>query len=380
MKQVITALFLFAAIAAAQAQDGNNICVWNGIQNYNQQAGPEELERAMKCSDEAIVNESTSGKWKTWFYRGQAYTLVFMDKVLKPKYGSSSMEATKAWKKLYEINDPKFKEWEEACKYIMPLATNIFNEGVDLYQQKNYAQAFQFFYGIKDINSVLVGKGQKPNIDLAVALKNAAICAENSGNTEGAMNVYKDWLAIAPDAAAYRNLALAYKKQNKNDEAKKSIDEGLTKFPKDPNLLVEKINFFLSDTMYTEALAFVNNLLEVEPKNDGALFIKGLAYEKIGNEDSVVYYYLKSTEINPKSIKPWNNLGALYMAKANALVEQMNKLGNSTEDQKKYDALTVKRKEWYTKAKPYLDKAHEIDPTDAVINRVLKKIELDTAK
>ena len=380
MKQLVTGLFLFAAIAVANAQDGNNICVWNGINNYNQQAGGEELERAMKCSDEAIVNESTAGKWKTWYYRGQLYTLVFIDKALKVKYGNAAFEATKAFKKLYEINDPKFKEWEDAYKYIMPLATNVFNEGVDLYQQKNYAQAFQFFYGIKDINAILVGKGQKANIELTVALKNAAICAENSGNSEGAMNVYKDWLAISPDAAAYRNLGLAYKKQGKIDEAKKTIDEGLTKFPKDANLLVEKINFFLEGSQYTEALIYVNNLLEVEPNNDGALFIKGLAYEKIGNEDSVVYYYTRTSEINPKNIKPWNNLGAIYVAKANALVEPMNKLGNSAEDLKKYDGLKKQRREFYLKAKPYLDRAHQLEPDDAQINRVLKQVELYTTE
>ncbi len=380
MKQLTLALFLMAAVAVANAQDGNNICVWNGVNNYNQQAGPEELEHAMKCSDEAIVNESTSGKWKTWYYRGQLYTLIFMDKTLKPKYGTSAFEAIKAFKKLFEINDPKFKEWDEAYKFIMPLATNTFNEAVDLYQQKNYAQAFQYFYAIKDINAILVGKSQKPNIDLTVALKNAAICAENAGDVAGAMNVYKDWLAIAPDAAAYRNLALSYKKQGKGDDAKRTVDEGLAKFPKDANLLVEKINFFLETTQYTEALTYVNNLLEVEPNNDGALFIKGLAYEKIGNEDSVIYYYVKASDINPKNIKTYNNLGALYVAKANALVEPMNKLGNSAEDMKKYDALKKQRREWYLKAKPYLDKAHEIDPSDAQINRVLKQVELYTAE
>lgn len=128
---------------------------------------------------------------------------------------------------------------------------------------------------------MLVGKGQKPNIDLTVALKNAAICAENAGDVAGAMSVYQDWLAIAPDAAAYRNLAVSYKKQGKADDAKRTVDEGLAKFPKDANLLVEKINFFLETTQYTEALTYVNNLLEVEPNNDGALFIKGLAYEKL---------------------------------------------------------------------------------------------------
>ena len=265
-------------------------------------------------------------------------------------------------------------------KYLLPLATNTFNTAVDNYQAKNYAQAFQYFYAIKDINAIIEGKGKKANIELAVALKNAAICAENANDNAGAISVYKDWLAIAPDAMAYRSYAVALKKAGKADESKKTVDEGLAKFPKDANLLVEKINVYLEGAQYPEALAYVNNLLEVEPKNDGAMFIKGLAYEKIGNEDSVIYYYTKSAEINPKNIKPWNNLGAIYVNKANALVEQMNKLGNTAADIKQYDELKKKRKDLYVLAKPYLLKAKEIDPNDAQINRTLKQVELYTAE
>jgi len=146
----------------------------------------------------------------------------------------------------------------------------------------------------------------------------------------GAISVYKDWLAVAPDAIAYRSYAVALKKSGKAEESKAMVTEGLAKYPKDANLLVEKINVYLEGAQYPEALAYVNNLLDVEPNNDGALFIKGLAYEKIGNEDSVVYYYTKAAEINPKNIKPWNNLGALNVNKANRMVKEMNKLANTS--------------------------------------------------
>jgi tetratricopeptide (TPR) repeat protein len=380
MKKLTLALLVTSLSISAFAQDGNNICVWNAMNTYNSGGGPNDLERGIKCSDDASVHENTMPKSKTWFYRGELYTLAFIDTVLREKYPTAAFEAIKAFKKLNDLSDPKFKEWEEVNKYMLPLATNVFNRAVDFYQDKNYAQAFQYFYAIKDINAVLTAKGKTANIDLAVALKNAAISAENAGDTEGAINVYKDWLALAPDPVAYRNLAVAYKKQGKGEESKKTVDEGLSKFPKDANLLVEKINVFLEGAQYTDALTYVNNLLEVEPKNDGALFIKGLAYEKIGNEDSVVYYYLKSAEINPKNVKPWNNLGAIYVAKANALVEPMNKLGNTAADIKKYNEMKAERRGYYLKAKPYLDKAHEIDPNDAQINRVLKQVELYTAE
>jgi len=141
-----TLLFLIAGITITlNAQDGNNICAWNAMNTYNSGGGPEDLERGIKCTDEAAVNDATSAKSKTWFYRGQLYTLVAQDKTLSPKYGTAVFEAIKAFKKLYELNDPKFKDWEEVFKYLMPLATNTFKTAVNNYQTKNYAQALQFF-------------------------------------------------------------------------------------------------------------------------------------------------------------------------------------------------------------------------------------------
>ncbi|MFM2305775.1 MAG: hypothetical protein RLZZ367_444 [Bacteroidota bacterium] len=334
----------------------------------------------MKCSDDASVHESTVNKSKTWFYRGQIYTLTFQDKSLKSKYPNAAFEAIKAFKKLYELNDPKFRDWEDVYKYLIPLATQTFNEGVERFQAKDYANAAKLFYSVKDINAVITGKGKTPNIELPIALKNAAIAAENAGDVAMAIEIYKDWLAIAPDAMAYRSYSQALKKQGKTDESKQVLEEAIKKYPKDATLLVDKINTYLENAQYQDALTYVNNLIEVEPKNDGAYFIKGLAYEKIGNEDSVVYYYTKTAEINPANIKPWNNLGALYVNKANTMLEDMNKLGNSSADIKKYEELKKQRKELYLKAKPYLEKAKAIEPNDPQINKTLKQIELYTTE
>lgn len=380
MKQIIVCLLMAVAFETAYSQEGNNICVWNAMNTYNTGGGPEELEGAIKCADEAAANEVTSLKSKTWLYRGQLFSLISVDKVLKSKYPTAPLEGIKAFKKILDLADPKFRDWEEVYKHLVSLGSNSFNSGIDAFQSKNYADAYTYFYAIKDANAIWKGKGKEPNIDLATALKNAALSAENAGNNEAALNVYKEWIAIAPEAPAYRNYALLLKKTGQKEEAKKLIDEAIAKYPKDANLLVEKINFFLDGEKYTEALGFVNNLLEVEPNNAGALFIKAIAYEKLNNEDSVVYYYTRAGEANPKNKDPWINLGALYVNKANTMVETMNKLGSGAEDVKKYNELKKQRRELYLKAKPYLEKAKTIAPDDAQVTRTLKQIEMYTAE
>ena len=374
MKKIALAVVLLTAISITYAQEGNNICVWNALSTYTEGGSAEDLERAVKCTDEAITNESTMNKSKTWFYRGKFYRTVFQDTVLRKKYGNAPFEATKAFKKLYELADPKFKDWDEVYSNLLVLGTLTFNEGVDQYQKRNYAQAYQYFYAIKDIDAVIVGKGKVATIDLGSALKNAALSAENAGDKKGALNVYKDWLAAAPNPTVYQRYGQALKATGDTIQAKAIIDSGLSKYPKDANLLVEKINFFLEAGKYTEALVFVNNLLEVEPKNDGALFIKGLAYDRLGKEDSVIYYYNKAIEVNPKSTNSYINLAAVYVNKAKDIATEMNKLGNSSADIKKYDEMKGQIKALYIIAKPYLDKAKELDPKDIQVTRTLTQI------
>src|ERR1019366_2136687 len=162
-------------------------------------------------------------------------------------------------------------------------------------------------------------------------------------------------------------------------EARKLIDEGVAKYPKNANILVQKINFYLDAQQYAEALTYVNNLLEVEPKNDGALFVKGQAFDKMGKEDSVVYYLSKAIEVNPKNTDAMINLAAVYVNKGKPLIEEMNKLGNSAADIKRYDELKKRCKELYTTAKPYLVKAQSIKPDIAEVNRTLKQIDASMA-
>ena len=182
------------------------------------------------------------------------------------------------------------------------------------------------------------------------------------------------------DTATYVKLGSFLKKAGKKDDAMKIIDEGLQKYPKDANLLIEKLNFYLDEQKYVEGLNYLNSLLEVNPNNGEALFIKGLAYEneKIRNEDSIVFYYNRTIEVNPNSSKAWNNLGAYYVSQANKLNSEIDKLGNSSADSKKYDEIKLKQKELLLKAKPYFVKAKELSPNDQLIERNLKQIELKT--
>ena len=84
--------------------------------------------------------------------------------------------------------------------------------------------------------------------------------------------------------------------------------------------------------------------------------------------------YLKATELNVKNLNAWNNLGSSYVDEANAIIKEMNVLGSSAADSKKYEELNVKKVAAFTKAKPFIEKALSLDPANDQLKRVMMKI------
>lgn len=388
MKKLLTVLTIAGALQMANAQDGNNICVWNAMNTYNSGGGPSDLEGGIKCSDLAAVNESTVGKWKTWFYRGQLYTLAFQDTVVRAKYPTAGIEAANAFKKLGEINDPKFKEWEDANRYANGLAVNLYNVAADAFQSRNYTLAGQYFYLVKELGTVVNAHKGSVNVNPYAALKNAVTSYDNAGNVAQAQIYMEELYKSQPDSVANLKYLLYVTKKAVSDPnlaANKAANqerldalliEGLAKYPKDASFLSEKINSFLSKDDFPGALNYVNALIESDPKNSEAYVIKGLAYDKMGKKDSVIIAYQQALAINPNNVTANNNLGKAYIDEANVLIEQMNKLGSSDADNKKYAALKAQTADIYKKGFPFIEKAHELDPKDASIERSYKQIKL----
>ena len=60
--------------------------------------------------------------------------------------------------------------------------------------------------------------------------------------------------------------------------------------------------------------------------------------------------------------------------------KQMNDLGSTKADAKKYEELEVVRNAIFIQAKPYLEKALSIHPDDSKVKNTLNVIELRTKK
>ena len=78
--------------------------------------------------------------------------------------------------------------------------------------------------------------------------------------------------------------------------------------------------------------------------------------------------------LKPDYYNAYLNLADLKLKPDAAIVKEINSLGTSDKDLKKYEALKVKRQKLFTEALPILEKAHELNPEDETVKTNLLSV------
>lgn len=159
-----------------------------------------------------------------------------------------------------------------------------------------------------------------------------------------------------------RYMALIYSNQDKGAKALELIEEAKTYNPEDIQLVIAEARAYLSldqKDKIKPLLEGSNSLLKNDAQN---LMNFGIFAMEIGENDMAMDYFERTIKVNPKYAGAYLNIGNLIVSQEEAIVEQMNKLGNSAADNAKYDELRDKKTQVLMDAIPYLEKSFELEP------------------
>jgi hypothetical protein len=67
-------------------------------------------------------------------------------------------------------------------------------------------------------------------------------------------------------------------------------------------------------------------------------------------------------------------LAALKLENEKVIIDEMNKLGTSTKDMKRYEVLKTQREDLFKSTIPYLQKAVELDPINIDVSKTLLNV------
>ena len=169
----------------------------------------------------------------------------------------------------------------------------------------------------------------------------------------------------------YKNLALILVQKGRSEDAKKAIADARKANPDDSSLILTEANLYLESKDFDTYKKLVGEALQKDPNNADLVFNLGVLSANAKNSADAEKYYLKAIEINPKYTNAYLNLAALKLEAEKPIIDEMNKLGTSAKDMKRYDVLKGQRENVFKEVIPYLKKANELDPKNEDVSKTL---------
>ncbi len=165
----------------------------------------------------------------------------------------------------------------------------------------------------------------------------------------------------------YKNTALILVQQNKIDEAKAAIAAARKENPDDTSLMMTEADLYLQLEDYDSYKKIVGEVLQQNPNDADLTFNLGVISMQAEQNKEAEAYFKKAIEIDPTYLNAYINLAGLILRGDQKLVDEMNNLGTTAADNKRYDQLKKQRVEMFTKALPYLEKAHALDASNELV-------------
>ena len=322
------------------------------------------LSLAAGAFQELIEVEKASGKSK---YTAQA-TKSVMDikyKLINEAIADSKSDKHEvAAKKLY---DAYLLDKKDTINLYYAASTYVNSRNYDA-ALKNYDELKKLNYSGKGTNYFAVNKlTSQEDMYLTAAERDRMI---KLGTHE------KPRTEVIPSKRGeiYKNVALILVQQGKSKEAQQAIADARTANPEDTSLALTEANLYLEAKDYDTYKKLVADILVKNPNDADLVFNLGVISANAKNNVDAEKYYNKLIEINPDYTYAYINIAALKLENEKPIIDEMNKLGTSTNDMKRYDVLKKKREELFKSTIPFLKKAVELDPKNVDVAKTLMNV------
>ena len=391
-KQIIVALAI-AVSAFSFAQKKELKTVEKAIKSNDYAAAKTALTQAEGLM--SAMDEKTKAKY--YYLKGQAFYAN----------GKGSMADTDVALESWSNVDGAYESEIEELKQSM--TNSLLTKGNKAYESKDYSKASKLFeksYRIKEKDTVFLYYAAATAVsvkeyDRALGLyeelktlgytgiENQFIATEKeTGEIEVFPNSsmrdlsVKSGTHIKPTTRnteskrgeIVKNVALIYMSEGDNEKAIKAMKDARAENPDDVNLVLSEANIHFKMGNTEEFQSLLLTATEMDPKNAELQYNLGVIAAEAEHPEEAKVYYEKAIELDPDYVNAYINLSALILSGEQPLIEEMNGLGSSSADNKRYDELREQRQELYKQAIPYLTKALEIAPKNINAAKTLMNI------
>lgn len=249
------------------------------------------------------------------------------------------------------------------------------NGGAYYFDARDYKKAYDSFEQYLKISDMPMFKGEQVaarDSNFMTVQFYAAVAATQLGEPQTAIAALER--AKNNDFRAndiYQYLYYEYDQLKDSVNMEKTLKEGMAKFPEEKYFVLNLINNYIYSGRNQEALSYLNTAIANDPNNAQLYSVMGTVYETgLADAENAEKYYLKAVEMDPSSADALANLGRVYYNQG------VTKLGdaNMINDNKLYQEESAKAKDFFQKALPYFQKAHDLKPEEREIMVALRGI------
>ncbi|WP_298894296.1 tetratricopeptide repeat protein [uncultured Psychroserpens sp.] len=190
----------------------------------------------------------------------------------------------------------------------------------------------------------------------------------------------KDKPTPSKSAEIVKNIALIHITNGDNEKALAAMKEARDQNPDDLGLLISEANVQLKMGNRDRFKELMQEATQKDPNNAELQYNLGVIAAEAGENDSARKYYEKAISLDPSYTDAYNNMAVLILSGEKSIVEEMNSLGTSSADNKRYDELRAERQKLYESAIPFLETTLKLKPKNIQAAQTLMNIYSATAQ
>nr|WP_315215941.1 tetratricopeptide repeat protein [uncultured Flavobacterium sp.] len=333
------------------------------LANKNVEAG-KNLSLAAKAYQDLIATEKVSGKMK---YSTQAATSITE---IKYKLINSAIADSKADKN----SDSAIKLYDA---YLLDKkdTINLYYAASTYINAKDYDMAYKLYDELKILN--YSGKGTSYlAVNKLTGEEDFYATAQERDKFVKLGTHEKPRTEVIPSKKGeiYKNMALILVQNGKTEQAKKAISDARIADPADTSLILTEANLYLETKDFDTYKKLIAEVLEKSPNDPDLVFNLGVLSYNAKNNVDAEKYYLRAIQIKPDYVNAYLNLAILKLDADKKLFDEIQKLGNSEKDNKRYEVLKRQREVVFKDALPFLEKATELDSANKEVKSTLLSV------
>ena len=260
--------------------------------------------------------------------------------------------------------------YETAYKMNTKDTLQLYNAAAYAVNAKDYDTALKHFeeldrLGFTNKKLSYTAKNPQGQVEYFSDIKTRDVYVKSAGYTNP--SVHRD-PSVRGDIV--KNIALIYSQKGDNEKGLQAMAKARKANPDDISLLINEAELYLKTDNKEMYRKLINEAAQKDPNNADLFYNLGVMSMATDKAEATKHVQ-KALQINPNYVNANINMGVMILDEEQKLVDEMNKLGTSAKEQKRYDELKAQRNALYKKTLPYFEAAHKADPKNQQVMEVM---------